>query len=78
MLRLYKYVPPKGIDVVRNLRIRFTPPGNRSVPNLVCALLGWSLRVDQKSEQFPEPNTASSRPAAKSGGGRLMPDRWLA
>lgn len=26
-MRLYKYVPPERVDIVRDLRIRFTPPG---------------------------------------------------
>ena len=30
--RLYKYVPPERIDIVRDLRVRFTPPGYLSDP----------------------------------------------
>jgi hypothetical protein len=31
-MSLYKYVPPERLDVLRNLRIRFTQPGAQNDP----------------------------------------------
>jgi hypothetical protein len=55
-MRLYKYVPPERVDIMRDLRIRFTPPGYFSDP-FECR-----LAFPRPSAETTTVPTNSSRP----------------
>ncbi len=52
--RLYKYVPPERIDIVRDLRVRFTPPGYLSDP-FECRLAFPSPSVETATASSHRP-----------------------
>jgi hypothetical protein len=61
-MSLYKYVPPERLDVLRNLRIRFTQPGAQNDPFEFRPLVSRFRRAEaarqqlsqQWNEQFPK------------------------
>jgi len=67
-MRLYKYVPPERLDVLRNLRIRFTQPGAQNDPFEFQPLIA-RFRSPEASRQALSPRVSAefSRQAKERG-----------
>jgi hypothetical protein len=53
-MSLYKYIPPERLDVLRNLRIRFTQPGAQIDPFEFRPLVDRFRRPEKAAESLSE------------------------